>query len=152
MGACFARPGHAQSVAAPETPVQPVRLDLDPSFVDPALPGITPGAIERLRVRGESYRTTGQVLTVVGSLSFIATVVLWNLALSSHGDDSGRLVMNGFFTMFGAGAGLGAGIPLWLRGNRLIDQADSMSERTAVLPYVAPVSGGVVAGVSAFRF
>jgi len=113
----------------------------------PPPPGTPNNAADYMYARGESTRNVGIFLVTLGSICFVGSVVLFNLAISRSHDESGSYyssarndadlyALNGMLALLGAGAGLGIGIPFWIRGSREIDQAILMRSRYSLRPYV----------------
>lgn len=95
-------------------------------------------------IYGSSYRkaksrlSAGLQLSVMAAPLFIATG-LAGLALTfGEGDIAGAGVIAGVTGLIGTGASLGAGIPLWIKGRRELDNMmDDYSRRYAPRPSIS---------------
>jgi hypothetical protein len=112
--------------------------------------------------RGRTMRTVGIVLTVVGALAAVGAVLSFASIRNRCPDqpdgcwdnlDNLANVLAGSLTAAIAIGGLGAGVSLWVVGERRMAGARrALANQAALLPYLAPQPGGLVAGLRALSF
>ncbi|HEY3359818.1 MAG TPA: hypothetical protein VGQ83_41595 [Polyangia bacterium] len=117
--------------------------------------------------QGAAMRSTGRFLTL-GSIALFAIGVglivnaanqchaRWDGAMYSDGcpDEHGGWIAGGALSIVGSMIGLGVGIPFWAVGAHRMNRAERMGyvPAYAAAPYVAPTSGGLVAGLRVTQF
>src|SRR5262249_1692074 len=81
---------------------------------DPSAALVDPAYSREVYENGRTMRSVGVTLVAIGGASIIASIVLSNLALSEPVGSDGRerYTVNAIFSLLGAGASFGVGVPL----------------------------------------